>query len=536
MGESILFPVEDWLFSAVKLGSSLALQSLRSMGSSKYQEALAIYRCLSSRFKSTSPKGGLGVTTAKLDYRNLDHDNPLSNQKKSDLEEFHWPTVMLMLNNLSEGYGDAALARSTIPDDTQNPDGDTLLLCASRAGQHQVVKKLLDLGANANKTNSRGENALHFLACFDEQEVIDVAERLFKANVDCTAEARSSSIVCDFEQNPTSPGCPMIRAVVMDKPKILEILFRLEAKYERHPSARQQKMKERNLRKMLALACRQNNIEVLEVIASERPAIMESNINSVGFWIDDHRYSLSALAINGCVSDRGSSGYNIPEVFWRRHIHGAAYLDNLRKVLRFLHLAGVDYNVTTCGGDRNALFFAIRHGRADAVEILLEDYNSDQIFESFGVEPDSSTDVVELGPQATRAQSPNHRQKQALVDAIELSISQGHQEIFRTLLRTRNGEALKMGIEYPVFYMNVKTWRAPSYEKPWSFIFTEPEDVRPYFPSNVPSKVYRYDEVWKPLFRARSEDHLHVSDGRLNYALLYMVVVAKSLHRDIQLA
>ena len=189
----------------------------------------------------------------------------------------------------------------------------------------------------------------------------------------------------------------------------------------------------------------------------------------------------------------------------------------------------MDYSVTTCGGDRNALFFAIRHGCADSVEILLEDYNLDQIFESFGVEP-------ELGPQTTRAQSPNHRKKEALVDAIELSISQGHREIFRTLLRTRNGEALKMGIEYPIFYMRVKTLRAPSYEKLWGFIFSEPEDVRPYFPSNLPSKVYRYDEVWKPLFRGRSEDHLHVSDGRLNYALLYMVVIAKSLHRDIQLA
>ena len=148
--ESIHFPVEDWLFGAVKLGSFLALQSLRSMGSSKYQEALAVYRCLSSRFKSISAKGGLGVTTAKLDYRNQDHDNPLSDQNRSDLEELQWPTVMLVLNDLSEGYGDAVLACSTIPDDTQNPDGDTLLLCASRAGQHQVVKKLLDLGANVN--------------------------------------------------------------------------------------------------------------------------------------------------------------------------------------------------------------------------------------------------------------------------------------------------------------------------------------------------------------------------------------------------
>ena len=136
--------------------------------------------------------------------------------------------------------------------------------------------------------------ALHLLTCLDPREVEAVAERLFRASIDWTMEARGNSISCTFEQRPMATGCPLVRAVTRNRPFILKIVLRLETQYETGPTFRQRKIKEANLRKMLAVACRQCYIDVIQVIFEERPEVID--LNNLRFWVDQRQYSLCALA------------------------------------------------------------------------------------------------------------------------------------------------------------------------------------------------------------------------------------------------
>ena len=498
--------VEQWLYSAVQEGSLMALESLSERNSPRYYEALGAYRNFTT--KSAGPP------------------------------ELQWTKVMAIIDGYSRG-DDISLGLIGKLEDKLNDNGDTILICACRAGKHQVAHRLLDIGADARTCNRLGENALHLLTCLDTKEVPTMAERLFKENVDWTQEASSSSIPCSLEQRPMIPGCPMVRAVFMNRPRILEVLFRLEKSHELYSSTRQKKIRDANIKKMLALACRQCNIDILEVIKTERSYLWSHDMESLGFWIDERRYSLSALAIAGCVSDRATSGFNVPERFWRCHSHGRLHLENLLRTLRILGGAGIDFNMTPCGGESNALFFAIRHGRADAVNILLAESDNGNMFEAFGLGVTQDFDAADgvLRDEGTRL--PNHGQKSTLIDAIDLSIERGHRDIFRTLLKTRNHEALEMGITYPIVYSQVKVWWMKDFDKKrWTLaelLFPEPEDMRRVFPK-VPNKVYKYKDCMRRSLRFRTHDHYFVSDGRLNYPLRYMVSIAMSLHRDIQLA
>ena len=479
------YPVEDWLMSVVQQGSLIALESLQERNSPGYSRALAAYR---KSGLNTSKAGGI-----------------------------HWPTISSKLT--LSGHPLPSPELGVLLDIPRNAQKDTLLICATREGRHHVVHQLLDRGANARICNSLGENALHLLSCLDPQEVEAVAGRLFSASIDWTTEAQGSSISRTFEQRPTVAGCPLVRAAAMNRPSILKILFRLETQHETSPTFRQRKIKEANLRKMLAIASRQCHIDVIETIFEHRPEIM-ININTLGFWIDQRRYTLCALAIASCVSVKATSGFNVPEKFWRAHAHGRAYLENLKRTLHFLCCTGMDVHSTACGGDSNALFFAIRLGRTETVDFLLEGFVAENMFTAFG----TAKTTTAAPPH------PNHHEKVGLVSAISLSIAQGHRDIFKLLLRTRDGEALKMGIEYPVIFRAAETWRIPH---PHRFR-PGAKNVRVLFP-DVEYEVYKYDDCWFIPWPKKHRDHFYFSDGRLNYPLRYMTDIASSVHRDIAL-
>ena len=486
------FLVEDWLMSATQKGSLIALESLRERRTPLYTRALEAYR-----------KFGLHASTSG---------------------GLHWPTISAKLEQLSRRPLPSP-ERGALLNSSRNAQGDTLLICATREGRHSIVHQLLDHGADVRICNSLGENVLHMLACLDPHEAEATAGRIFDASIDWTTEAHGNSISRAFEQRPTIPGCPLVRAASMNSPKILEILLRLETKYEGNSTFRQKKIKEGNLRKLLAIACRQCYIDVIEVLFRQRPELLDADMNTLGFWIDQRRYSLPALAIASCVSAKATSGFNVPEKFWRAHAHGRTYLVNLKRTLHFLRRIGVGFENTPCGGDLNALFFAIRLGRTQSVQLLLDDYVVEDMFGAFG------TGKVK-GARTTNKIShyPNHHKKRGLVHAISLSIAQGHRDIFKILLRTRDGEALKMGNVFPVIYRAATTWRLPHPSMFPSFV----EDMRAFFPG-ITDEVYEYHDCWILPFLKKNRKHFYFSDGRLNYPLKYMHDIASSVHRDMEL-
>ena len=484
--------VEDWLLSATQKGSLIALESLRERGTPLYTRAREAYR-----------KFGLQASTPG---------------------GVHWPTISAKLEQLSRRPLPSH-EREALLNISRNAQGDTLLICAAREGRHSIVHQLLDHGADVRICNSLGENVLHMLACLDSREVEAVAGRLFDASIDWTTEAHGNSISRAFEQRPIVAGCPLVRAASLNSPKLLEILLHLETKYEVTPTFRQRKIKEANLRKLLAIACRSCYIDILEVLFEQRPEVLNADMNTLGFWIDQRRYSLSALAIASCVSVRATSGFNVPEKFWRAHAHGRTYLANLKRTLYFFRRIGIDFENTPCGGDLNALFFAIRLGRTQSVKLLLDDYVVEDMFGAFGTaNVKGARTINEVG------RYPNHHKKLGLVQAISLSIIQGHRDIFKILLRTRDGEALKMGNVFPVIYRARTTWRLPHPGTFRPFV----EDVQAFFPG-IKYEVYEYHDSWiLPFFKSHT-DHFYFSDGRLDYPLKYMHDIASSVHRDMKL-
>lgn len=211
-----------------------------------------------------------------------------------------------------------------------------------------------------------------------------------------------------------------------------------------------------------------------------------------------------------------------------------------------LRSAGIDFNETKCGGDNNALFHAIRLGRADVVRLILADAIRADPFKPFGVYFD--THLHESSAESNLRVGLNHRRKTAMVNAIELCINQGHRDIFRQLLQFQNSEALRMGVVYPVNFAGAVTFSS-IFRFLVSKIFESSVGLQEYFPeiikhsrlssvlgqSNKESiSAHRRPFNW--FFRSSVDVRYNISDGRLNYSLLYMTVIAKAPHRDINFA
>lgn len=68
-----------------------------------------------------------------------------------------------------------------------NDQGETMLLSACRAGQLNTAMWLLEQGADARLVALNGESPLHWMISFDEEEVIELAPRLFKGGAEVKA-------------------------------------------------------------------------------------------------------------------------------------------------------------------------------------------------------------------------------------------------------------------------------------------------------------------------------------------------------------
>jgi hypothetical protein len=543
--------LEGWLVEAAGRGSWMALDGLRQRSSSYYQNSLLAHHAF---FQATRNAGGGSQQNLLAAIAEADEGKPEVGVGKNDAIPY------------------AAFSEA-------NGNGDSLLMRACRVGDTQTVHKLLDLEADVNQINKEGENCLHLLACLHRHDVESVASRLFEAGIDWRVEARGSSMAtaeCTLDMRPVIAGCPLVRAVAFNEPKILEILLQLESRHEGQLTARQTKVRASNIRKLVALACRLNYTAVLVVIARKRQEAFESQIlNGIGYWNNRRLYSLAALTIAGYVSEH--DGFDLPEKFWRSLNNGGSNSDSLTATLSFLRSVGVDLTNSPCGGERNALFFAIRHGRQDAVGFLLSNTGSTKDFEPFGSMHLSRSWHWPKATATALPSYPNHRHKMGLVDAIRLAISQGHLEIFRTLLRWSDAEALDWGALIPVAYVPT-SWprRTRRYHNTGRGM---PKDVRGFYPVSVydkggdsqgdedrwvddaegktviseveaistaskPAYYPTAHHVLEPIQRAQRSgsftfgrpDSTTISDGRLNYGLLYMSLIANAPHRDLDFA
>ena len=477
--------VDSWLESAVVQGSRVALESLQERQSPLYLQALATYR--------------------KFEVQRRGSEPPIA---------IDWPELCVVLDDLKK---ECSPIPEVLAQLAQSERGGPLLIRAMRAGRHDAVLKLLDVGVNSQTCNAEGENALHFLCCLDESEVDNIAGKLFETGIDWTQEAQTCTIPMTLDPRSFICGCPMVRATILRRPKVLATLFGLETAHEGRLTVRQTKRKENVLRRILGLASQFCYIDILQVLSQYRPDTLKGSLSGTIYWIDSCRYGLIELVLLGYADTHSG-----PERPRRCKLHGRAYLENLRKTLHFLQRIGFDLKHTPCSENINALFAAINFRRQDAARILLEDFDDNKKFAVFG-----TTEAEDID------QHPNHRRKEGLVRATILAIEKGDLEMIRMFLQTRDREALKMGAIYPVISDNDALKSSFTIPTPRSSIFQSiPQDVRSLFP-DCGNALYRYDDCWKFFLRSTRNDDFFISDGRINYPLRYMAEISRSKNRNL---
>lgn len=350
-------PVKSWLFDASIRGSKVALSSLEQLDSQLHTQALRSYR-------STLCGNSQAHFSSLPSISDLSLGAIINSRKDTFL---HWISSTGQPQMLTE---DTA---SQIPPDvinSQNSQGDTPLLCAARAGHHHILMRLIGLGADGKIRNFAGENALHFLGNLDEDQVFLAAQILIIAGAQVDAEAKSYTGNTYLEMRPVGKGCPKLRAVMLDQPHVLRALLQLEnqeLKRRRHTSASTQRL-------MIAWALRLRHIQVLKVLEEYFHASpIFTDIHRIRIWCSGRRCSLLELCIWGNASSRESSGFDIPDKFWRYINYGKDQWKHLESSLSFLLDRQSDNEIPTrpCRIANDGLFFAITEGNRDAAKILL---------------------------------------------------------------------------------------------------------------------------------------------------------------------
>ncbi|EXK49713.1 hypothetical protein FOMG_02199 [Fusarium oxysporum f. sp. melonis 26406] len=122
---------------------------------------------------------------------------------------------------------------------------------------------------------------------------------------------------------------------------------------------------------MLVWVVRLHHTKVLEVLHEFFASSgLFSNLKQLRFWVDGVRQSLSEMCVRGCVLGTGTTGFDMSQEFIQLVYYGSNSLRYLEQTLTFLETLSSEIMDMGCNGARNALFFAIREGRRDAVRIL----------------------------------------------------------------------------------------------------------------------------------------------------------------------
>lgn len=313
-------PLEAWLIRAADSGSDIAASDLAALGLT--ENDLEAKR----RRRSCIPYSHISRDSTGVDPREfLVHEAVLSGSRSAVIE--------LVSGN-----------RACI--NCQDRAGNTPLIYACLTGDSEMLDLLLENGADARTTNSRGENSLHFLSLFPVAEVVTVAQKL--ANAGANPDARAC-MRCDTGSL-TDHGTPLHRAISHGNSAAVEVLLYLGSSptlavgpiyvYKSH-----------TLRcNAIQLACMLHEPEILSVLLHSVPHYRMN--------VDEHtRISLLSFAVKSYSMHR------------RIVQHGAGLYGSMWKTFAFLLKRGSKTVVNEEG--HSALHAAIISGWIDILEHLL---------------------------------------------------------------------------------------------------------------------------------------------------------------------
>ena len=128
-------------------------------------------------------------------------DNPAGNGGPEPLtdDELAFLSGMFDLARAGATEDLADAVRSGVPANLTNAGGDTLLILAAYHGHVATVRALLDLGADTERVNDRGQTALGAAVFRQSTEIV---ESLLAAGADPRAGPRSAIDVATFFELP----------------------------------------------------------------------------------------------------------------------------------------------------------------------------------------------------------------------------------------------------------------------------------------------------------------------------------------------
>ncbi|KAH6842426.1 hypothetical protein B0I37DRAFT_381908 [Chaetomium sp. MPI-CAGE-AT-0009] len=358
-------PLRDWLYKAAVNGSRVALESLEQVDSSLHGDALETFR---STFCGNPEKYFINVPM------NMDNDAANVVNDRGDTV-LHWLASTGQTERL-RSFTSTKLPAHVL--NGQNHQGDTPLVCAVRAGHFHAMAELLSRNADAGIANSAGENGLHFLKSLDEAFVVQAAHMLAAARADRNAEATAYTGPTYLETKPIVKGCPRLRAVLSNRPDVLRVLLELDQLARQPGAANEPLIAASTQRLLLAWALRLHHLGILETLHEcLSGSRVWAEMTRIRIWSDGMCQSLAELCIRGGVSRHATAGFDMPEKLVRLVNHGINHMGCLEGSLRFLKLLAPHTLEMSCGGARNALFFAIQEGRRDAACLLAAFETSD---------------------------------------------------------------------------------------------------------------------------------------------------------------
>ncbi|KAL2132009.1 hypothetical protein VTI74DRAFT_4315 [Chaetomium olivicolor] len=392
-----------------------------------------------------------------------------------------------------------------------------------------------------------------------------------------SAEATGYSGNTYLDCRPRGRSCSRLRAIFANNAHALNTLLELtahslsvSAAYEAIPLAIQ--------RTLLAWALRLHHPKILEVL--ERHFGGTQLFNSLGrtyLWNNGRRYSLPELCIIGGVSANPSSGFDIPEPFFRIINHGRNHIQNLEASLGFLARHEPTIFAAPCDKARNALFFAIREGRTDAVRFLVSflpctapgslfnsPYNRwERCKEIHGLLYQKQTEetfkgegsIISKKKQLQQMLAAAHREgkarsiisfsrssQESLVrlypakDSFDAANDDGYEDPDEDSDLNTGSEVIEdacphfgRGDHFPCFVGSII--RDAHYNDD-----TVEKMARSHDASNLVS--YFPVQVWRSRVLIGNPDPkvFEAFDGIIRYPVMYMTAIAMSIHRDVQLA
>jgi hypothetical protein len=564
--------LDQWLVELAEKGSSTALRQLRCRNARLYDEALCCFRSL--YFLDDD-------NLATVFQCSIEESTVLDKglNDRGDTFMHYWATT----GNIDNFRGIPEACYSTTNFNAVNNFGETPLLCAVRAGHHEITQFLAARDCSAKISNYLQENPLHFVSSINDQEVAMITRLLVDAGARINERASGSSYPSRQDTFPLVGGSPVMRAVMTNNPMAAMALLHLEDELISNGRLPPQfATRGSRLRNLLAYAVRLHHTSVLRVLERRFQEDDVACIDDIKFWDNGKLTSLPAFCVRGGVSINPASGEDWPEKFWRIMRSDGAPEAALDDCLELLNKWGVDLQEHECGGESNALLLATRLGRRDAVSWLLNALTLTNTKIPAAVrlsEPELQLDVASSRSESADSfisthdtfEQPNdsayanptngllprgvgsgedgviattHFLNIGLVEVIQICINSGQRGVFFDLLRYANGCALNRGksclvtclkyFDNRLAHASKNGWKSKS--TLWGLLSRHPErNVSCFFPGissrcgaillpDEREQVLEHKECWETF------------DGTLNYPLLFLSLIIRSPCKDIALS